>query len=310
MTLNTQREKEPLRRRGSTPIPPTHFYQHSSCTRDPRLPSSTHQDLEQPRPQRSHPALGQSASYHPGDKSLHYRAHWSSDSDDDSQSDSDCVYRVVLLGDHGVGKTSLTGIFAGITEKDEQPGDTYERTLTVDGEKTTLIVMDTWENDKLEGADSSSQDECLKVGSAYVIVYSVTDRSTFDSAAELRITLRRARQAENLPIILVGNKSDLVRSREVAVEEGRACAVVFDCKFIETSASLQHNVTELFEGVVRQIRLRRDGSEAIQRRRSIYKRKESLTQKARRFLDRLVARKNQRMAVKVRSKSCHDLAVL
>lgn len=92
--------------------------------------------------------------------------------------------------------------------------------------------------------------------------------------------------------------------------EGRACAVVFDCKFIETSASLQHNVAELFEGVVRQIRLRRDGGKAVERRRSIYKRKESITQKARRFLDRLVARNNQRMAVKARSKSCHDLAVL
>uniref|UniRef100_A0A3Q0S537 GTP-binding protein n=1 Tax=Amphilophus citrinellus TaxID=61819 RepID=A0A3Q0S537_AMPCI len=288
MTLNTQREKEPLRRRGSTPVHPLYH---------------TQPDPEQPRPQRSHPPLGQSASYHPGDKSLHYRAQWSSDSDDDSQSDSDCVYRVVLLGDHGVGKTSLAGIFAGITDKDEQPGeDIYERTLTVDGEETTLIVMDNWENDKMV--------QCVCVGSAYVIVYSVTDRSSFDSAAELRITLRRTRQAENLPIILVGNKSDLVRSREVAVEEGRACAVVFDCKFIETSASLQHNVTELFEGVVRQIRLRRDSSETIQRRRSIYKRKESLTRKARRFLDRLVARNNQRMAVKVRSKSCHDLAVL
>lgn len=119
MTLNTQREKEPLQRRGSTPIPPAHFYQHSSLT---RVPASTQQDLEQPRPQRSHPPLGQSASYHPGDKSLHYRAHWSSDSDDDSPSESECVYRVVLLGDHGVGKTSLAGIFAGITEKDEQPG--------------------------------------------------------------------------------------------------------------------------------------------------------------------------------------------
>uniref|UniRef100_A0A3Q0S528 GTP-binding protein n=1 Tax=Amphilophus citrinellus TaxID=61819 RepID=A0A3Q0S528_AMPCI len=309
MTLNTQREKEPLRRRGSTPVHP--LYQQPSWPRDPWIPSSTQPDPEQPRPQRSHPPLGQSASYHPGDKSLHYRAQWSSDSDDDSQSDSDCVYRVVLLGDHGVGKTSLAGIFAGITDKDEQPGDIYERTLTVDGEETTLIVMDNWENDKMqEGEDGPSHNECLKVGSAYVIVYSVTDRSSFDSAAELRITLRRTRQAENLPIILVGNKSDLVRSREVAVEEGRACAVVFDCKFIETSASLQHNVTELFEGVVRQIRLRRDSSETIQRRRSIYKRKESLTRKARRFLDRLVARNNQRMAVKVRSKSCHDLAVL
>lgn len=311
MTLNTQREKQPLRRRGSTPIPPTHFYRHPSWTRDPQLPGSTTQDPHQLRQQRSHPPLGQSASYHPGDKSLHYLAEWSSDSEDDSQSDSDCVYRVVLLGDHGVGKTSLAGIFAGVTEKDEQPGvETYERKLTVDGEETTLIVMDNWENDKPEDEDSSSQDHCLKVGSAYVIVYSVTDRTSFDSAAELRITLRRARQAENLPIILVGNKSDLVRSREVAVEEGRACAVVFDCKFIETSASLQHNVSELFEGVVRQIRLRRDGSEAIQRRRSIYKRKESLTQKARRFLDRLVARNNQRVAAKARSKSCHDLAVL
>lgn len=56
------------------------------------------------------------------------------------------------------------------------------------------------------------------MGSAYVIVYSITDCSSFDSASELRITLRRARQAENIPIILVGNKSDLVRSREVAVE--------------------------------------------------------------------------------------------
>ncbi|KAM6928160.1 GTP-binding protein REM 1 [Xenentodon cancila] len=307
MTLNTQREKEPLRRRSSTPIPP--FHQHPSWTRDPQFSSSTQPELSNQL--RSHPPLGQSASYHPGDKSLHYRAQWSSDSDDDSQSDSDCVYRVVLLGDHGVGKTSLAEIFAGITEKDEQPGeDTYERTVMVDGEETSLIVMDTWENDKPEAEDSSSLDNFLKVGNAYVIVYSVTDRSSFDSAAELRITLRRTRQAENLPIILVGNKSDLVRAREVTVEEGRACAVVFDCKFIETSASLQHNVTELFEGVVRQIRLRRDGNEVTKRRHTIYKRKQSLTQKARRFLDRLVARNNQRMAVKVRSKSCHDLAVL
>lgn len=87
--------------------------------------------------------------------------------------------------------------------------------------------------------------------------------------------------------------------------------MVFDCKFIETSASLQLNVSELFEGVVRQIRLRRvGGSDAAQYRRGVScKRKESITQKARRFLDRLVARNNQHVAVRVRSKSCHDLAV-
>lgn len=122
MTLNTQREKKPLQRRGSTPIHPGRLSQHPSLTREDRLAGSSQLDPGQPRAQRSHPPLGQSASYHPGDKSLHYRAQWSSDSDDDSQSDSDCVYRVVLLGDHGVGKTSLAGIFAGITDKEEQPG--------------------------------------------------------------------------------------------------------------------------------------------------------------------------------------------
>ncbi|XP_054641695.1 GTP-binding protein REM 1 [Dunckerocampus dactyliophorus] len=312
MSLKIQRDKEVLRRRGSTPIRPTHLVQMPLCIREPRIPTGGGQlHPDEQRPQRRHPPLGQSASYHPGDKSLHYRAQWSSDSDDDSQSDSDCVYRVMLLGDQGVGKSSLAGIFAGVTEKEEQTGeDAYQRTLTVDGKETTLIVMDTWGSDKLEEDGRAGQDDCLKVGSAYVIVYSITDRSSFDAAAELRITLRRIRQAENLPIILVGNKSDLVRSREVAVEEGRACAVVFDCKFIETSASLQHNVTELFEGVVRQIRLRRNGVDASQRRCSISKHKESITQKARRFLDRLVARNNQRMALKVRSKSCHNLAVL
>ncbi|KAL8179774.1 UNVERIFIED_CONTAM: hypothetical protein K2H54_072601 [Gekko kuhli] len=151
---------------------------------------------------------------------------------------------------------------------------------------------------------------CMQVGNAYVIVYSITDRGSFESASELRIELRRTRQAENIPIILVGNKTDLVRCREVSVEEGRACAVVFDCKFIETSAALQHNVTELFEGVVRQIRLRRDSKEANARRMSLYKRKESLTKKVRRFLDRLVARNNKKVALRVRSKSCHDLSVL
>lgn len=120
MTLNAQREKELLRRRGSTPVAP--LFKQLSGPRDLRYSASNQPSSESFGATRSHPPLGQSASYHPGDKSFHYRAQWSSDSDDDSQSESDCVYRVVLLGDHGVGKTSLAGIFAGITEKDEQPG--------------------------------------------------------------------------------------------------------------------------------------------------------------------------------------------
>ncbi|XP_077434851.1 GTP-binding protein REM 1 isoform X3 [Vanacampus margaritifer] len=132
MSVDIQREKDVLRRRASTPVRPVRPGQPAPAAGGP---------------QRRHPPLGQSASYHTGDTSSHhYRARWSDDSDDDSE----CVHRVVLLGDHGVGKSSLAGIFAGISDKDEQLEEgAYERTLTVDGKKTTLVVMDTWTNDKL-----------------------------------------------------------------------------------------------------------------------------------------------------------------
>ncbi|XP_004687372.1 PREDICTED: GTP-binding protein REM 1 [Condylura cristata] len=298
MTLNTQQEaKNSLRRRASTPLPlaPRGGQPGLLCT----APSA--------KPQ--HPRLGQSASLNPPARQPSPVPICSSSESSDSEGSWEALYRVVLLGDPGVGKTSLASLFAGKQERDlhDQLGeDVYERTLTVDGEDTTLVVMDTWEAEKMDAR--GSQESCLQVGSAYIIVYSIADRGSFESASELRIQLRRTHRADHVPIILVGNKADLARCREVSVEEGRACAVVFDCKFIETSATLQHNVAELFEGVVRQLRLRRRDSAAREPPGS--RRRSSLGQRARRFLARLTARGAQRQALKARSKSCHNLAVL
>ncbi|XP_028356345.1 GTP-binding protein GEM isoform X1 [Physeter macrocephalus] len=265
----------------------------------------------------------------------HCRRSWSSDSTDSviSSESGNAYYRVVLIGEQGVGKSTLASIFAGVhdsmdsdcemlggrwtspsgllwsavVQEKEQVEDTYERTLIVDGESATIILLDMWEN---KGENEWLQDHCMQVGDAYLIVYSITDRASFEKASELRIQLRRARQTEDIPIILVGNKSDLVRCREVSVSEGRACAVVFDCKFIETSAAVQHNVKELFEGIVRQVRLRRDSKEKNERRLAYQKRRESIPRKARRFWGKIVAKNNKNMAFKLKSKSCHDLSVL
>ncbi|XP_019780694.1 GTP-binding protein GEM isoform X1 [Neophocaena asiaeorientalis asiaeorientalis] len=265
----------------------------------------------------------------------HCRRSWSSDSTDSviSSESGNTYYRVVLIGEQGVGKSTLASIFAGVhdsmdsdcemlggrwtspsgllwsavVQEKERVEDTYERTLIVDGESATIILLDMWEN---KGENEWLQDHCMQVGDAYLIVYSITDRASFEKASELRIQLRRARQTEDIPIILVGNKSDLVRCREVSVSEGRACAVVFDCKFIETSAAVQHNVKELFEGIVRQVRLRRDSKEKNERRLAYQKRRESIPRKARRFWGKIVAKNNKNMAFKLKSKSCHDLSVL
>ncbi|KAG8524144.1 GTP-binding protein REM 1 [Galemys pyrenaicus] len=298
MTLNTQQEaKTSLRRRASTPLP--------LCPRG-RQPGLL---CTAPSAKSQHPRLGQSASLNPPARQPSPTPNsWSSESSD-SEGSWEALYHVVLLGDPGVGKTSLANLFAGKQERDlhDQLGeDVYERTLTVDGEDATLVVMDTGEAEKMD--ESRSQESSVQAGSAYIIVYSIADRGSFESASELRIQLRRTHRADHVPIILVGNKADLARCREVSVEEGRACAVVFDCKFIETSATLQHNVAELFEGVVRQLRLRRRDSAAREPPGS--RRRSSLGQRAQRFLARLTARSAQRQALKARSKSCHNLAVL
>ncbi|XP_055080650.1 GTP-binding protein REM 1-like [Periophthalmus magnuspinnatus] len=319
-------QREDWRRRGSTPVRTT-VQDQTKTSKDPDIDRDSDQDLDQDsahsgpsRPQRPHRVLVQSASYQPGD-SLRYRSRWLQeldrdldwdlDRDLDQDSDQD-GYRVVLIGDHDVGKSSLASVFAGTSGRDQEENQeqTFEKTLTVDGEDTTLRVMDTWDPNRTV---RTIQEQSLSTPcTAYILVYSVADRCTFEAAAELRITVRRARQNERVPIIIVGNKSDLVRAREVTTQEGLACAVVFDCKFIETSASLHHNVLELFEGVVRQIRLHRDTQANMLMLtltpRYSHKRKESLTQKARRLLHRVMS--NQRVSVRARSKSCHDLAVL
>uniref|UniRef100_A0ABM5ETX0 GTP-binding protein n=1 Tax=Pogona vitticeps TaxID=103695 RepID=A0ABM5ETX0_9SAUR len=323
MTLNRGDKLRYLdKRRGSMPFAAHHQQQQQHLHRrsmpvDERelqasLPPSPGGELA--------PHLLRSASYHPRtqeeEEDEGRRAGsgsgWASDSSDSvisSGSDSEgSLYKVVLLGEHGVGKTSLARIFGGVEDcpEAEETGNTYDRSMIVDDEEASLVVFDIWEQDDSQWL----QNHCMKMGDAYIIVYSVTDKVSFEKASELRIQLRRARQTEDIPIILVGNKSDLVRSREVSVEEGRACAVVFDCKFIETSAALHHNVKDLFEGIVRQIRLRKDSKEDNARRMASTKRRESISKKAKRFLGRIVAKNNKKMAFKVKSKSCHDLSVL
>ncbi|KAK6480058.1 GTP-binding protein RAD-like [Huso huso] len=306
MTLNKgDRLRNLDKRRSSMPFPMNQHLHRRSMPVDERelksaLPTLQLGELSD---------LVRCTSYSPDEQ---HRDRWVSDSSDSvisSGSDTEGqVYKVVLLGEQAVGKSSLARIFGGIedTHDCEEAGNTYNRSVVVDDEDASIVLYDIWEQDN----SSWLQDQCMKMGDAYIIVYSVTDKASFEKASELRIQLRRARQSEDIPIILVGNKSDLVRSREVSVEEGRACAVVFDCKFIETSASLHHNVQALFEGIVRQIRLRKDSKEDNARRMASSKRRESIGKRAKRFLGRLVAKNNKKMAFKQKSKSCHDLSVL
>ncbi|KAB0389383.1 hypothetical protein E2I00_007083, partial [Balaenoptera physalus] len=131
----------------------------------------------------------------------------------------DGIFKVMLVGESGVGKSTLAGTFGGLqgdsAHEPENPEDTYERRIMVDKEEVTLVVYDIWEQGDAGGW---LQDHCLQTGDAFLIVFSVTDRQSFSKVPETLLRLRAGRPHHDLPVILVGNKSDLARSREVSLE--------------------------------------------------------------------------------------------
>ncbi|XP_072160826.1 GTP-binding protein RAD [Bemisia tabaci] len=126
--------------------------------------------------------------------------------------------------------------------------------VLLDGEESELIFID-------HPATDVTPEECIdsyEPPHAYCVVYSTADRSSFTVADECLQALWKKNSIKSKAVIVVGNKTDLVRSRVVTTEEGKAMAIKYDCKFIETSVGINHNVDELLVGILSQIRLKLD----------------------------------------------------
>lgn len=88
-----------------------------------------------------------------------------------------------------------------------------------------------------------------------MVVYSIVDRKSLKAAERVLQYLRDNDCLLTRGAILVGNKTDLERQREVPVQLGKKLAKEVNCKFIETSSGLDHNVDELLVGIVAQVKL-------------------------------------------------------
>lgn len=96
----------------------------------------------------------------------------------------------------------------------------------------------------------------MRCGEGFLICYSVTDRHSFQEALEYRKLIQKVRATEDTPLVLVGNKFDLVAFRKVSTEEGESLARQFGCPFFETSAMKRLFVDDAFHTLVREIRLK------------------------------------------------------
>uniref|UniRef100_T1J511 GTP-binding protein RAD n=1 Tax=Strigamia maritima TaxID=126957 RepID=T1J511_STRMM len=107
-------------------------------------------------------------------------------------------------------------------------------------------------------SDEMSVENCITTYEphAYVVVYSITDKTSFTVAEDILGYLWKGDYMRNKAVILVGNKTDLVRARIISSEDGKSLATAHDSKFIETSSGINHNVDELLVGILSQIRLK------------------------------------------------------
>lgn len=162
-------------------------------------------------------------------------------------------YKLVVLGSGGVGKSALTvqfvqGIF--VEKYDPTIEDSYRKQVEVDGQQCMLEILDTAGTEQF----TAMRDLYMKNGQGFILVYSITAQSTFGDLQDLRDQILRVQDAEDVPLVLVGNKCDLEDERVVAKTQGASLAKVFNqCAFLETSAKAKINVNEIFYDLVRQI---------------------------------------------------------
>jgi GTPase SAR1 family protein len=90
----------------------------------------------------------------------------------------------------------------------------------------------------------------LKHGDGFLLVFDLSNRETFESVKNHRDNVLRVKAEDpNLPIILIGNKSDLQSQRKISQEEAVALAQKWNIEYIETSAKTRENVDKAFSEI-------------------------------------------------------------
>lgn len=169
-----------------------------------------------------------------------------------AEDDYDYLFKVVLIGDSGVGKSNLLSRFTknefNLESKSTIGVEFATRSLNVDGK---VIKAQIW--------DTAGQERYRAITSAYyrgavgaLLVYDVTRRPTFENV-ERWLKELRDHTDPNTVVMLIGNKSDLRHLVAVPTEDGKSFAERESLYFLETSALEATNVEKAFSELLTQI---------------------------------------------------------
>lgn len=169
-----------------------------------------------------------------------------------AEDDYDYLFKVVLIGDSGVGKSNLLSRFTknefNLESKSTIGVEFATRSLNVDAK---VIKAQIW--------DTAGQERYRAITSAYyrgavgaLLVYDVTRHATFENV-ERWLKELRDHTDPNIQVMLIGNKSDLRHLIAVPTDDGKSFAERESLYFMETSALEATNVENAFTEVLTQI---------------------------------------------------------
>ncbi|CEG41363.1 rab8 family [Plasmopara halstedii] len=159
--------------------------------------------------------------------------------------------KLLLLGDSGVGKTSLMRVFSGDEFSESMLAtagvDFKLRHITVGDDAITLQIWDTAGQERFHRITATY----YKGANGIVLVYDVSDRRSFENVGYWMNNIRQYSTPTQMPaMLLVGNKIDLP-NRVLTMEEGQGAASQYGCRFIETSAKTSENTNGALETIAR-----------------------------------------------------------
>lgn len=106
----------------------------------------------------------------------------------------------------------------------------------------------------VQGEYSAMREQDMRTCEGMIIMYSITNRETFERVPIFRDQLLRVKDKDHFPMLIVGNQSDQHYDRAVLTREGMAIATQTGCGFLEASARGNYNVERAFHDIAREIR--------------------------------------------------------
>lgn len=164
------------------------------------------------------------------------------------------LFKILVIGDAGVGKTSLIRRFTkGYFSENTSATigvDFAVKTLNIHGDKVNLQCWDTAGQEKFRSITQSY----YRNADAVIMVFDITNRGSFASIPQWLVDVQRY-TSKNVIKVLVGNKTDLKGAiRKVSTRSAANLAEFEDLLYLETSAKWDDNVEMLFTELSEQLR--------------------------------------------------------